>query len=164
MPFTPLHLGAGAVLKAALGPRFSFVVFGGAQVLMDIEPLVRIVRGDTILHGYTHTLAGALAIGAVATLTGKPIGGWFLRALRIAPSSIPWTAAAGGAFLGTLTHLPLDAIMHSDMRPWWPLSADNGLLDALSFDALNLLCVALAALGGLGVWLRRKAYSGASTA
>ncbi len=27
---------------------------------MDIEPLVRMVRGDNILHGVTHTYLGAV--------------------------------------------------------------------------------------------------------
>ena len=39
MPFTPIHLGPGAALKAIGGRHFSFMVFGGSQVLMDIEPL-----------------------------------------------------------------------------------------------------------------------------
>lgn len=36
MPFTPIHLGPGAACKAIGGRHFSFMVFGGAQVLMDI--------------------------------------------------------------------------------------------------------------------------------
>jgi hypothetical protein len=51
MPFTPFHLGPGAAVKAIAGDDFSFIVFGGAQALMDIEPLVHMVRGDAVLHG-----------------------------------------------------------------------------------------------------------------
>ena len=50
MPFTPFHLGPGAVFKAIGGRHFSFMVFGGAQVLMDIEPLVGILRGSVVLR------------------------------------------------------------------------------------------------------------------
>ncbi len=60
MPFTPFHLGPGALFKAVGGRHFSFMVFGGTQVLMDIEPLLGLIRGWPVLHGYTHTLAGAL--------------------------------------------------------------------------------------------------------
>ena len=73
MPFTPIHLGPGAAFKAIGGRHFRFMVFGGSQVLMDIEPLIGILRGWAMLHGYTHTVAGAAAIGAVAPLIGKPI-------------------------------------------------------------------------------------------
>ena len=66
MPFTPFHLGPGAAFKAIGGKHFSFMVFGGTQVLMDIEPLVAILRGSPVLHGVTHTILGALVIGLVA--------------------------------------------------------------------------------------------------
>jgi membrane-bound metal-dependent hydrolase YbcI (DUF457 family) len=156
LPFSPFHLGPGAAFKVLLGERMSFVVFGGAQVLMDIEPLVHLVRRDPILHGVTHTLAGALAIGAAATLTGKPIGSWFLARLSFARPEISWAQAACGAFVGTLSHLPLDALMHSDMRPWWPLSDENALLHAVPLGTLHLACIALGALGALGVWMRSR--------
>jgi hypothetical protein len=62
MPFTPFHLGPGAAFKAIGGKHFSFMVFGGTQVLMDIEPLVAILRGSPVLHGVTHTILGALVL------------------------------------------------------------------------------------------------------
>jgi hypothetical protein len=45
VPFTPFHLGPGLAFKAVSGKHFSFMVFAGAQVLMDIEPLVAIIQG-----------------------------------------------------------------------------------------------------------------------
>lgn len=50
MPFTPLHMGPGLAVKALLGRRFSLTVFGFSQIAMDIEPLARMIRGDTLLH------------------------------------------------------------------------------------------------------------------
>lgn len=73
MPFTPIHLGPGTALKAIGGRHFSFMVFGGTQVLMDIEPLIGMLRGWDVLHGYTHTLLGALLIDTLAGLIGRPI-------------------------------------------------------------------------------------------
>ena len=43
MPFTPLHLGVGACCKAVGQRRFSFMIFAGTQVLMDIEPLLGLI-------------------------------------------------------------------------------------------------------------------------
>ncbi len=87
MPFTPFHLGPGAAFKAVGGKHFSFMVFGGAQVLMDIEPLVAIVQGWPILHGVTHTILGALVIGLVAGAIGRPISEFVLAAAQDQASS-----------------------------------------------------------------------------
>ena len=149
MPFTPLHLGPGALLKGIGGDRFSFMVFGGSQVLIDIEPGYRIIVGDSVLHGPSHTILGALAIGVIATLTGKPISEFVLRLVRYPWPQVSWLAATLGAFLGTFSHLFFDAIMHSDMAPWAPLSTSNGLLGLISISNLHILCVALALIGAL---------------
>ena len=155
MPFTPFHLGPGAVFKAIGGRHFSFMVFGGAQVLMDIEPLMRILRGDFVLHGYTHTIAGALLIGIVAALIGKPISASVLSALRIPHHPLTWLAASSGAFVGTFSHVALDALMHADMQPWWPMATGNGLLGAMDVERLHMACAVLGALGLLVIAGRR---------
>jgi len=151
MPFTPFHLGPGAVFKAIGGRHFSFMVFGGAQVLMDIEPLVRIYQEAPILHGYTHTILGAAVIGVIATITGKPISQFVLNRFGIPHYPLSWLASASGAFVGTFSHVLLDAIMHADMRPWWPLSAENQLLRIIPVETLHIVCVACGVLGGAGV-------------
>jgi hypothetical protein len=82
MPFTPVHLGPGALFKGIGGEKFSFMVFAGSQVLMDLEPGYRMIAQDSIIHGPTHTIAGAAAIGFLATLSGKPISEYVLRCCR----------------------------------------------------------------------------------
>jgi len=154
LPVTPFHLGPGAVFKAIGGRHFSSMVFGGAQVLMDIEPLVGIVRGSEVLHGYSHTLAGAFAIGTLAGFIGRPISAWVLRALKIPHYPFTWLASFAGAYIGTFSHIVLDALMHPDMRPWWPLSPANGLLGAVDVGWLHIGCAVAALAGGIGVALR----------
>lgn len=154
MPFTPIHLGAGAAFKAIGDRHFSFMVFGGAQVMMDIEPLIGIIRDSDVLHGPSHTLPGALIIGAVAGLIGRPISLAVLRLLGFADARISWTASFAGALLGTGSHILLDAVMHADMRPWWPLSTHNALLGALPIDHLHLLCLGLGVVGAAVYALR----------
>ena len=148
MPFTPLHLGPALAFKALGRERFSFMVFGGAQVLMDIEPLIGILQGKAVLHGMTHTLAGALVIGLVAGLIGKPVSEGVLRLVRARDSAISWTASFVGALVGTFSHIVLDAVMHFDMNPWWPLAQGNALLTLISVEHLHLLCLGLG-IGGL---------------
>ncbi|HEU0152103.1 MAG TPA: hypothetical protein VFQ84_02030 [Arenimonas sp.] len=148
MPFTPLHLGPGLVFKAIGGRHFSFMVFGGAQVLMDIEPLLGIVNGWPSLHGTTHNLAGALLIGTLAGAIGRPVSERVLRWLRIAHAPFTWRASFLAAYAGTFSHIALDALMHADMAPLWPLRDGNAWLGALSLEHLHLACLATALLGG----------------
>jgi len=154
MPFAPFHLGPGSVLKAIGGRHFSFMVFGDSQVLMDIEVLVRMDLGTPVLHGYTHTLPGALAIGAISTLSGKPLSEFVLRWRRIPCYPISWPVAAISAFAGTFSHIVLDAIVHADMQPWWPLSTGNRLLGWMGYEELQGWCVVLGIIGFLGVAAR----------
>ncbi len=158
MPFTPFHLGPGALFKAIGGRHFSFMVFGGSQVLMDIEPLIGLIRNKPILHGYTHTLAGALLIGIVAMMTGKPISAFVLRKLSIPHYPLSWRAASAGAFAGTYSHVTLDALMHADMNPWWPVAGGNGLLRLMPVDTLHLLCLGLGLVSAAVIALRARRH------
>lgn len=160
MPFTPFHMGPGLAIKAVGGRHVSLMVFGFSQVAMDIEPLVRILRGDALVHGMTHTYLGATAIALVSLLLGRPIcqrllDRWspppaspFQRWLR-GPKRISWPAAVAGAFIGTYSHVFLDGIMHADLRPFAPLSNANGLLNVVSIDTLHLGCLAAGSFGAL---------------
>lgn len=159
MPFTPFHLGPGAVFKAIGGRHFSFLVFAGSQVLMDIEPLIGILQHKAVLHGYTHTILGALALGAVAAVAGKPISAFALRILEIPHFPMTWHAACTGAFSGTYSHIALDAIMHRDMNPWWPLVPGNPLLGTVTLDWLHLSCLVVGILGVTIIALRYKRHS-----
>ncbi len=163
MPFTPFHLGPGVAFKAVGGRRFSFLIFGGSQVLMDLEPLARLVRGDAVVHGASHTLLGALVIGVAAAAVGKPAGEFVLRLFAAASASIGWTVALASAFIGTSSHVVLDAVMHGDMEPFWPLSEANPLLRAIPVRDLYRLClwsgVAGAAVLAFKAWRGRTKAS-----
>lgn len=155
MPFTPFHLGPALAFKAMAGRHFSFMVFGGAQVLMDIEPLIGILQDKPVLHGITHTLAGALAIGLLAALTGKPVSEWVLRLFRAGDTAISWRASFTGALAGTFSHILFDAVMHADMQPWWPFSRHNGLLHIINIGNLHWVCLGLGVAGGIALALRK---------
>ncbi len=149
MPFTPFHLGPGALAKSLLKDRFSFMVFGGSQVLMDIEALIRIALADPILHGPSHSIAGAAVIGLIAGALGRPISLYVLEILRVAHRRFSWRVSFSTAFIGTFSHIVLDAIMHADMRPLFPFSDGNGLLDLISSYHLHLFCLICAVFAGV---------------
>ncbi len=156
MPFTPIHLGPGAIFKAIGGRHFSFMVFGGSQVLMDIEPLIGLIQDKPILHGYTHTIVGALLIGIVAGISGRPISSFVLRMLDIPHYTFTWLASFAGAFAGTFSHIVLDAVMHWDTNPWWPFAHGNDLLAVVPVGTLHLLCLASGVVGAAVIALRAR--------
>ncbi|MDB5869071.1 MAG: Protein of unknown function transrane [Polaromonas sp.] len=160
MPFTPFHMGPGFAVKALCGRHFSLTVFGFSQIMMDIEPLVRIIRGGAVLHGFTHTYLGATLIALVSLFLGRPIcqrlldyfipdpNSPFLRWLR-GPKTITWPAAIAGAVAGAYSHVVLDSIMHADMLPFGPVSGANPLLHVISVNSLHLLCTGSGVAGAL---------------
>ena len=162
MPFTPIHLGPGLAFKAMGGRHFSFMVFGGAQVLMDLEPLIGILQDRDVLHGVTHTWLGALVIGSVAAVIGKPISSMVLRWRKIAHPPLTWLAAMTGAYVGTFSHVLLDAIMHVDMAPAWPLLRGNPMLDLINIDQLHLACLAAGVVGLTMALMRAEAQARSS--
>lgn len=169
MPFTPFHMGAALIIKPALNRHFSVIAFGLAQIAMDIEPGLGMLTGNAVLHGPTHTLLGATVIGGLLALllifvpvlvngilniVNKEVSlsglGWLTE-----PSPTTKTAIVSGAFLGTFTHIALDAMMHLDMHPFAPFSQANPLLYLLTHDNIYWLCTVLGITGGL-FWLVLK--------
>jgi membrane-bound metal-dependent hydrolase YbcI (DUF457 family) len=119
MPFTPYHLGAGALAKSISPRYFSFTAFAVANGLIDIEPLVRMLGllDDTILHGPTHTFPGAVVIAAL-TLPAIRLWDRVATALRLTglrPPAVPTWMVLSSALIGTVSHVILDAQMHADM-------------------------------------------------
>jgi hypothetical protein len=162
VPFTPFHLGPACAVKAVAGGAFSLTVFGFAQVAMDVEPLVHLLRGEGIVHGPSHTYLGATLIAVFSVLVGRPLcqlllnrwrpepGDRFMTWLR-GPRVITWPAAVGAAFLGTYSHVLFDSMIHPDVRPFVPFGEANPLQGVVSFGAMHLLCVGTGLLGLLGL-------------
>jgi membrane-bound metal-dependent hydrolase YbcI (DUF457 family) len=150
VPFTPLHMGAGIVVKAVMRNSFSLVVFGGSQIVIDIQPLVVMLTNKGELHGFSHTILGATLIGLFCGLAGKPIGEFFLKLLR-EPKYLPisWRVSFISAFIGTYSHIFIDSIMHSDVMPFSPFSTASPLHGIISIEALHVWCVVSAVVGGL---------------
>lgn len=126
MPITPLHFGATLPFELALRARFSTVAFVVANGVMDVQPVLALGFGAPIaVHGWTHSLLGAtllaLALSALA---------WRLPRRR---------AYALGFFAGTLTHVGLDALMHPDLEPLWPLVRGNPVLDRVDVDISTVM-------------------------
>jgi hypothetical protein len=156
MPFTPLHMGPGIAIKAIARRRFSLMVFGWSQILMDLQPLISMATGKLELHGFSHTILGATLIAIPAALTGKPLGEFGLKVLKM-PEHLPitWPVAFLSAYIGTYSHILLDSIMHTDVQALAPFRHGNRLQGIISIEALHILCIAAAAIGGV-IYLIRE--------
>ncbi len=163
MPFTPFHMGVAMLVKPAAGSGFSVISFGLAQVFMDIEPGIGMLRDADVLHGYSHTLAGALLIGFLAAWVASWISGWILRRWNrgFRSSSVRWMqvpegtstqALLAGAWIGSFSHLVLDGLIHHDIRPLWPMSSGNPFANLIGHDEVYLACALAIGFGALA-WL-----------
>ena len=157
MPFTPLHMGPGLLLKAALQGSFSLMVFGWAQILIDIQPLLVMLSGHGALHGFSHTYLGATPIALLAAWSGKYAGEFGLRVLRMpAYCPIGLRTALVSAFIGTYSHVAIDGIMHADMAPLAPFADERLLYGIVGVGTLHAFCLASAVLGAAGFFLVRR--------
>ncbi|TCK08897.1 metal-dependent hydrolase [Marinobacterium mangrovicola] len=151
MPFTPLHMGPGVLVKAILQSSFSLMVFGWAQIVMDIQPLVVMISGEGHLHGFSHTYIGAILLAIFSALSGKYLSEIGLFVLGLNPQwqvKISWWVCFLSAFIGTFSHVLLDSIMHSDVEPFFPASKANMFLGLISIQALHKVCLYSGLVGG----------------
>ena len=151
MPFTPYHMGPGIFIKALLQGSFSLMVFGWAQIMMDIQPLIVLLTGKGQLHGFSHTYLGASLLAILTALTGKYLSELGLRIFGISkqdnPIIIAWWVVFLSAFIGTFSHVLLDSIMHGDVQPFYPFDIPNQLLYFISVNNLHKFCLYSGLLG-----------------
>jgi hypothetical protein len=160
MPFTPFHFGPGLLLKAAAHQRFSFTAYAVTQVVIDCETGYHLLRGEWPVHRVLHTL---LFGGVVGAAVGAAIGAG-ARGLIRAPDQPGLRGETGfapsvtGGLVGGLLHSLLDAIMHPDVRPFWPFSGGNPMLGLVDRGALHGACVVTGLMGILLLtWSRTRA-------
>ena len=138
------------------------MVFGWAQILMDIQPLIVLLTGEGHLHGFSHTYVGATLIGLGSALTGKYAAEFALRVID-KPQYIPirWPVTIVSAFIGSYSHVLLDSVMHADVQPYAPFMLNNPFLGLISIDALHRFCLYGGLLGAvlyfaISRWLIRR--------
>lgn len=164
-------MGAALITKPAARHHFSVLVFGIAQVAMDIEPMIGMIRGWDVLHGPSHTILGALVIAALVARLSLPLCNFLLSRFNqeVAHHKMAWlqeqypitkTAALTGALFGTLSHLVLDSLMHHDIHPLAPFSNANPLTDLISHDGVYQLCVVLGFVGTIAWFVGKRRTNG----
>ena len=142
-------------------------MFALANILIDLEPILLFVFTGDPAHPWLHTLPGAIGVAVVAASAGRRPCEAFLRwwNRQLSPAQAKWLAAEtritraaawSGALLGTLSHILLDAIMHADVRPFWPLQEANTLQGLITIEQLQWTCVLAGVLGLALLTLARR--------
>lgn len=152
MPFTPYHVGPGIAVKAALPRKFSLLIFAWAQIVMDLQPLLVILTGIGRHHGVTHTLIGAVVLGAVSAVSGKFLIEWVLSWWKKKPRLVlGWGAVLFSAWLGSFSHVLIDALVYPDVELLWPFVWGNPLWFGFSMWGMIRFCV-ISGVIGAAVW------------
>ncbi len=161
MPFTPFHFGPGLFIKS-LARKFSFTVFIFSQFVIDLEPLYFILTNNPPVHRLLHTFLGSNIVMLISILLGKPIcesglkifGKVFCFKEEI---NISWLAAIWTSMLGAYSHVFFDSLMHRDIKPFWPFTDMNPLLNQVSISSLHGFCLTAFAAGGI-FYLFQRGY------
>ena len=156
MPFTPFHLGPGLLVKGAVPRHVSLSAFAATQVVVDLEPLTFILRGEYPVHRWAHTVAGAgavgLAVGAALWALGRR---WRTTAAPALGRDLRWSAALVGGVIGGISHPLLDGLMHRDVRALRPFAETTWVLEPKGVAVLHLGCVMAGVLGAILLVVRR---------
>jgi membrane-bound metal-dependent hydrolase YbcI (DUF457 family) len=164
VPFTPYHLGPGLFFKSLAPRHFSFAAFLATQVVIDVEPLVYVLRGQVPVHRIAHTVLFGSLIGlAVAsliylvTLAIRHKSAWHLPGLT---AEVTPLGLAVGGLVGGASHAILDALADADIRPLRPFTDANPFQGLVTLAAVHMICLALGVIGLLWLASRNRLWRG----
>jgi membrane-bound metal-dependent hydrolase YbcI (DUF457 family) len=160
MPITPFHLGPGAALKSFAPKHVSFTIFLFTQILIDLESIYFFMKNDWPVHRFFHSYLGATVVVVIGIVIGRPICQWLLKKwnAKLSKKQKEWLyvepiismkSAIIGLVLGAYSHIFLDSIMHSDIKPFSPFTDRNGMHGIITIDQLDLFCVLSGIVGVL---------------
>ena len=157
MPVTPFHFGPALFLKG-IAPRWvSITAFVATQIAIDLESAYHLLRSEWPIHREIHSLPLSIAVGILVGLAVAFIGRHVLlpKDMSLRAEVLPGPAIVGG-LTGGITHPLLDAIMHSDLSPFWPITDRNPLLDLVSLRTPHVACIATGLVGVAVIALRLR--------
>lgn len=126
MPITPLHCGVLAPVNHWFPGKVSTISFVLVTTWIDAPQIYAALAGIPLPeHGVQHSFAGAMIAAVIVAIPGMRSMKWVL-----------------GAYLAALSHVLLDALVHSDMNPFWPTEGNPfyaGLMEPVSLILLPFM-------------------------
>lgn len=154
MPFTPFHLGPGFLVGGLFHKRLNLVSILLASVLVDLRVTFCFFFGCLgRFHGPLHTFVGATIVALLIVLCVFYFRNSFKRVTDFfrVKTDYSFSSIFLGSFVGAWMHIVLDAFMHSDMIPFWPLRS-NFLLGMINSWSIVVICI-ISFFIGLGIYL-----------
>ena len=166
IPFTPFHWGLTLLIQAIaifLDPIGLFV----GSVILDLEGIYSLLfpYSGVPLHGVMHSLIGTLILGIIvgisSFLTHKLIHRIDFKfdnptLLTLPPYSLKICLLS--AFIGTFSHVLLDAFLYEDLQLCYIFPIENPLLNLLSWEIVYFLCIVCFIIGAVILVGRYRAY------
>jgi membrane-bound metal-dependent hydrolase YbcI (DUF457 family) len=135
MPLTPLHFGINGYIASISQKKLDIASMIFANIVLDIQPFLALIVGIPIsIHGFSHSLIGAILICFLAAL----IYGYSFKLVFLHSRSILFFCNSW--ILGGIFHVILDALFHPDVQLFYPISKfyfSNPLTTVLSL----LICI-----------------------
>lgn len=130
-----------------------------AQVIIDVETAYNMIQQKHGLHTFLHTYLGSLTIIPlgyfVVWVFNKFIRNFKFEGIqKLFAEEINWKVLLYSMLVGCWSHVFLDSIMHSDVRPFWPFSSSNELNELIDVGFLHLICTGAGMLGL--IWVNRE--------
>ena len=154
IPFTPFHLGV-SILFIAIFPFLDPIALFVGSIIPDIEGISAIFlfpESNLPLHGPFHSFTGSIILGTIIA-----IGSWGLNKILANKSfnsplafifrPYSFSQSLLSSFLGTFSHILLDAIIYPEMDLLYPLGFGNPLYGIFPFSFPYLFCVGAFFLG-----------------
>ena len=144
MPFTPYHFAPAGLIGLPFYKRMDLPLFVFSNVAIDVEVLVDMKFFPGLpIHGYAHTLIGAMAAGIVIALLAYPVRSLLAGAMSIVNLNYKPTFVKMliGAILGGWFHVIVDSFCWYDVIPFWPLQKYNRFYQYLGASKVQTICL-----------------------
>jgi hypothetical protein len=163
MPFTPFHLGPALAVGLPLRRWLHAPTFIVGNVILDVEPLAVLVFGlNYPLHGYLHTFLLATAIGLVLGFVmfslEKPMQPLYRKIQLETNRPLKLKSFLLSGVFGTALHVAFDALLYSEIKPFFPWTLNPLLNFHASTLEVYLICVWLG-IFGVGYYIALFAYA-----
>lgn len=145
IPFTPYHLGPSGLFGLLLLKWMDFPTLLIASVIIDIEPIIVLAFNLSYpLHGVFHSFFAAFLVALLLIFVMKFLRKYFTPIMEVfkLKQDITLRSISIAAFLGTFSHILLDAPLYEEMNPFFPISGNPFFIES-SFASLyiSVLCV-----------------------
>ena len=165
MPFTPFHWGISIFIQGILIFLDPLALFIGS-IIPDIEGITALFifpgRGLP-LHGPLHSFPGAFFLGLLTGISSWFCFRYFLPQvvakfqLNFSLPEYSLKCSLLSAFLGTFSHIILDAPIYNDMDIWYPLGVGNPLYEIVPSTLVYSSCIFGFIIGSIILIIRLKA-------